>query len=416
MTDQVCPTYASSTKENCNKCLMSDCKDCLDACYDTDSCQDSFSFYKEIQIGNTMATHQVSSNDNITGYGNYPSGLEGATTGEKYVCDINNVGVPKGIKIGSDPLTTFQPIDMSEHSTDAFKLSVSGLHRRDDSMSGFYVNGTHNDLAPTIPTGEDVTVKGLFTGQKASKSFEYIQDLYSETFKKYKELYDQQPGVPPLEVDLHLLRNLDEDTLGVNLFNLVKNLYNTSTFESTNLQFDKKAVNTELSFLVEKINDKKAIIQDLKELNHTNKRNIEINMNKSRKVRNTNRVLLIIMLVVGVLILFPLLSAAKAISKKTSITIWCVALLLVLVYMAYELYYKDINRDESDYKKFIFAKPTDKEIAMSRALAQISDKDKARCQAFSELEEELDAPKINLDVSNYYSRTDPVRQCSHLDE
>jgi hypothetical protein len=394
---------------------MSDCNDCLDACYDTDSCQDSFSFYKDIQIGNTMTTHQVSSTNNITGYGEYPSGLEGTTTGEKYVCDITNVGVPTEIKIGRGS-STFQPIDRSEHSATEFKLSVSGLHRRDDSMSGFYVNGTHNDLAPTIPTGEDVTVKGLFTGQKASKSFEYIQDLYSETFKKYKELYDQQPGVPPLEVDLHLLRNLDEDTLGVNLFNLVKNLYNTSTFESTNLQFDKKAVNTELSFLVEKINDKKAIIQDLKELNHTNKRNIEINMNKSRKVRNTNRVLLIIMLVVGVLILFPLLSAAKAISKKTSITIWCVALLLVLVYMAYELYYKDINRDESDYKKFIFAKPTDKEIAMSRALAQISDKDKARCQAFSELEEELDAPKINLDVSNYYSRTDPVRQCSHLDE
>ena len=89
-------------------------------------------------------------------------------------------------------------------------------------------------------------------------------------------------------------------------------------------------------------------------------------------------------------------------------------LLLILFYMAYQLYYKQINRDEADYKKFIFNKPTDKEIAQSRALAQLSDKDKARCQAFAELEEELDAPKINLDVSEYYSRTDQVDQCEHL--
>ena len=54
----------------------------------------------------------------------------------------------------------------------------------------------------------------------------------------------------------------------------------------------------------------------------------------------------------------------------------------------YSLYFKRINRDDADYNSFVFAKPTDKEIARSRAMAQLSDKDKARCQAFAELEEE----------------------------
>ena len=48
-------------------------------------------------------------------------------------------------------------------------------------------------------------------------------------------------------------------------------------------------------------------------------------------------------------------------------------------------------------------------------MAQLSDKDKARCQAYAELEEELDAPRINLDVSQYYSKTDQVDQCSHIE-
>ena len=77
---------------------------------------------------------------------------------------------------------------------------------------------------------------------------------------------------------------------------------------------------------------------------------------------------------------------------------------------------KRANVDELEYKKRNFAKPTDKEIAKSRALAQMSDKDKARCQAFSEMEQELDVPNIQLDVSQYYSTDGTPDSCAHIPE
>jgi hypothetical protein len=416
MTEQVCQTYSASSKENCNDCLLSECGDCLDACYDTSSCPDTFAFHKDIKIGEPNATHSVSKNDIITGFSSYPEGLVGISGGgEKYVCKLDNAAVPKEIKIGdSGP---FQNIEGSEHATDTFTLAARNLHKESDTSSGFYVSGSHVEAqgSPTVPVGDDIFVKGLFTGKKSSKSFEYIQDLYSDNFKKYKEFYDQHPELPPLDIDFYSLRNVDEDSLAVNMFNLVKNMYNINTFDSKSLQLDKNATNKELGSLLGQIEEKRAVIHELKEMNSTNKRNIEININKTRRLKDTNNVLMIVMIVVAVLILFPLLSKANMMSRSTGIVIWCVALLGVLFYMAYELYYKSINRDETDYKRYMFAKPSDREIAKSRASAQLSDKDKARCQAFSELEDELDAPKINLDVSEYYSRTDQVDQCSNLD-
>ena len=409
MTEQVCPTYASSSKENCNQCLLSECGDCLNACYDSQNCPDNFSFYKEVKLGDNTITYQVTSSDDGPSDSRYPEGI--SSGGEKYVCGVNPQGDSKEVRIGTG---SFQNIASSNESN--FNLTASGFHAVDDNTSAFYVAGTHTQTPgePTFPAGEDIFVKGIFSGKKASKTFEYIQDIYSENFKKYKEFISQNPELPSLEIDLYSLRNIDQDSLALNLFNSVKELYNLSTFETKNMYMDKQHMDKEHALLLEKIESKRALIHELKEMNSTNKRNIEININKTRKMKETNDVLMVVMVLVGILILFPLLSLAKIVSRSTGIIIWCLALLLILFYMAYQLYYKQINRDEADYKKFIFNKPTDKEIAQSRALAQLSDKDKARCQAFAELEEELDAPKINLDVSEYYSRTDQVDQCEHL--
>lgn len=415
MTNQVCQTYTNSSKENCNECLLSECGDCLSACYDTSSCPQSFSFHQEVKINDPTITHNLSTSSDFQGDGSYPSGLEGVSGGEKYVCGLDSAVVPKEIRIGASG--TYQNIENSVHSDDTFNLDASDLHKKSDTVSGFFVTGTHTEAngSPTVPSGQDVYIKGLFTGKKTSKSFEYIQDLYRDNFKKYKEFYDQHPELPPLDIDFYSMRNVDVDSLGVTMFNLVKNMYDLTTFDSKSLYFDQKMTDKELGLLSDRVNEKRAIINELKEMNSTNKRNIEINMNKTRKLKETNNVLMIVMIIVGVLILFPLLVKIKAFSRSIGIVIWCVALLAILVYMGYELYYKSINRDDADYKRFVFAKPTDTEIAKSRAAAQLSEKDKARCQAFAELEEELDAPKINLDVSEYYSKTDQVNQCSHLD-
>ena len=84
--------------------------------------------------------------------------------------------------------------------------------------------------------------------------------------------------------------------------------------------------------------------------------------------------------------------------------------------MSYKLYFTDMNRDELVYTKYNFVKPSEREIALSRAKAQLSDSDKARCQAFAELEEELEIPRINLDISEYQSSPDSAPDsCSRFE-
>ena len=62
----------------------------------------------------------------------------------------------------------------------------------------------------------------------------------------------------------------------------------------------------ELEALQSLVNDKKIVVDDLKALNHTSKRQIEINMYKTAKMRDTNKVLMIILLVVSVKEIFPI--------------------------------------------------------------------------------------------------------------
>ena len=52
--------------------------------------------------------------------------------------------------------------------------------------------------------------------------------------------------------------------------------------------------------------------------------------------------------------------------------------------------------------------PGDEEIAKSKLNVDLSETDKARCQAFSELEESVDASSIDVDISQYKTKTQPV--------
>ena len=159
------------------------------------------------------------------------------------------------------------------------------------------------------------------------------------------------------------------------------------------------------------IEDKQNKINDLKSLNDTSKREVEINLNKIRRMRDTNFVLMVVMIVIGCLIIIPIISKVGLVPKGIAIGIWAVALLILLGYMAYSLYFTDMNRDDLDYNKYNWNKPSDKEVALSKAKATLNDSEKARCQAFAELEEELEIPNVDkdvIDVNNYISGTKPA--------
>ena len=215
-------------------------------------------------------------------------------------------------------------------------------------------------------------------------------------------------------MDFHSLRNLDPNSLARNLFSMVKGIYKIQMLDIHTTNLDRKVKQEQLHSLRKEIDKHRVVIDDLKAANATSKRNIEINLNKSRRVADTNKVLMIVMIIIGFMIIIPILKKAKLIPLTAALGIWCVLLLIVLGYMVYELYMKRANYDELEYKRRNFAKPTDKEIAKKLCRRQMSDKEKARCQAFSELEEELDVPNININPQEYYSADAPADSCAHI--
>jgi hypothetical protein len=257
------------------------------------------------------------------------------------------------------------------------------------------------------------------TTHPTDSGFDKLQDVYAPVFHKLKEIMDKNESANHLmkeydDINFYNIRNNTPDEIAKTLFDSVKVIYNLNTSHVKTAYKDKESIQKELNVLQAGVADKKLVVDELKALNATSKRQIEINMYKSKKMRDTNKALMIVMIVVGCLVIFPILAKTNIASIGVFVGLWVVSLLIVLVYMFYELYYKKMGQDELVYAKYNFNKPSDKEVALSRAKATLSKSDKNRCQAFAELEEELELPNIDIDVSEYTSAVGPTGQCSNI--
>ena len=394
MTTPVCPTNpVTPGKDVCNTCLINGCDNCVDRCIDSNDCSNSTRTQVKT-LNNPNETNQVN-------FGSDPNFVGGSSTfaGNEFVCGIEPVD--SSLRVNGAPVGVGDTVSLSY---------VGGSH----SNGSFSVQSSLTDVAPTYPTGSQIQTE--FDVKTPNESFVFLQDIYQDTFKNYVDFHNQRDDLAPIDFDFYSLRNLDSNSLANNLFNMVKSLYKVQMLDIQTSNFDRHTKQNELRNIRKEIDNHRAVIDNLKDVNATSKRNIEININKSRRLRDTNKVLMIVMIFVGLMVIVPIFKKFGLIPLSVALGIWCVLLLIVLGYMVYELYMKRANVDELEYKKRNFAKPTDSEIAKSRALAQMNDKDKARCQAFSELEQELDVPNIQLDVSQYYSSNATPDSCAHIPE
>ena len=247
--------------------------------------------------------------------------------------------------------------------------------------------------------------------------FDTLQEIYAPVLQKLNNIYTthQEAITDNYDVTENLYNYKDNpaDQIAKNIFSKVKGIYMSNTTNVRAKHVEKESKQKEIDAIKLLYYDKKKIIDNLKALNHTSKRQIEINMYKSKKMEDTNKALMIVMIIVGCLIIFPILAKTKVASIGLFVGLWIAALLIVLIYMFYVLYYKQIGQDELEYAKYNFNKPSDKEVALSMAKATMSDKEKTRCQAFAELEDEFDFSDIGaqIDVSKYTSQVDNTNKC-----
>jgi hypothetical protein len=248
-----------------------------------------------------------------------------------------------------------------------------------------------------------------------------INKLYKPVFDRYKKHHENNKSyIGNINTTFDDISGNDSNTLSRELWRLLKTTYEINTLNSYSNYIDKKSLNNNTDLQESVLSDSKVSLSELEKLNETNKRHIEINMNMHRRINDQLNMLKVILVFLGVLLIIPLLRYANAISKSTSLILYLFGLIIIIIIYLIN-YFNNINKDNNNYNEYDFKKPDSNTAALSKSLLDLSSKDKSRCQALQELENEMniDLSGIDLNIDQYkntqpsLSLSDPQRsQCS----
>jgi hypothetical protein len=201
-----------------------------------------------------------------------------------------------------------------------------------------------------------------------------------------------------LEAELEELKaEYDKDTdENIRLFNHLKSIRLTK--EQNDYQLKKNRNN----------------INEITDTRETNKRLVEIKLNKDRKTDFIFKVLKVCIIIIGCLIVIPIIVKLNILSKTTGLGIFATCIIIIILSILYVVYIKNYNRDANDFNKFNFNNPNSKEIARSKLNVDLSESDQARCQAFSEIEADYNPDTIDSTLFDKYTTpvtTTPASTC-----
>lgn len=198
-----------------------------------------------------------------------------------------------------------------------------------------------------------------------------------------------------------------------NTFEELKAEYNAITDENKKIYQRYKQIQMSTDNTKEQLSKNDNNINEFTDERETNKRLVEIKLNKDRKTEYILNVLKISIIIIGCLIVLPILVKLKILKKTIGLVILAVCVLIIVCVILYFAYIKNYNRDAHNFSKFNFKNPDSKEIARSKINVDLSESDQARCQAFSEIKAtvDLDDIKNNLNMVNYITPTTAADSC-----
>ena len=239
-----------------------------------------------------------------------------------------------------------------------------------------------------------------------------IVDLYKTVFNKYKAHHNsiENPEIQKMDMDFSSITGTGENGVSRNLWNMLTSMYDIGTLDSKSNYVDLQRLGNLLKSQEMIIDQDGILLNSLQRMDSTKKRQVEMNIYERRKVEYQVNVFKYIVIAIGVALLFPALVKFNVLDKNTGMVIWGLFMIVVLIYAVFMLYVKNLNRDDIDFNKYNFVKPTDEEVARSRLANAMSDKDKAKCNALAEIEDDFDPASVNIDITPYISN-DGEAQC-----
>ena len=260
-------------------------------------------------------------------------------------------------------------------------------------------------------------------GNPVTMSGSESNDTYRVFFEKFKTFYnseintDTTPtnptdnkkylGILNVEYD-ELTKSKTDDMISKELWLILTTIYEMNTIQSKRNAIDKESLNNIDDIQGSLLNDSKVSLSELEHLNATNKRQIEININLYDLLEDKLVYLRKILNFVVLLIIVPILRRTNTLTKKTSLIIYFIGLIVIgIIYLVH--YFRNINKDDAYNKQYNFTKPDADNAARSKALLDLSSKDRSRCQALQELESDLnyDMSSIDLNIDKYKTTTLP---------
>ena len=161
----------------------------------------------------------------------------------------------------------------------------------------------------------------------------------------------------------------------------------------------------------------KNLSQNVKDMHNdtmTNKRLIEIKINKGRRLEYIMNILKICLVIAGCMVVFPILNKLSILNKNTTFIIWSICTLIMILVILYYVYIHINNRDRNNFNKFNFQNPNSELISKSKINVDLSESDYARCKAFEEVNTEYDPDSvINFSIDDYITKN-PVSTCKSL--
>lgn len=158
--------------------------------------------------------------------------------------------------------------------------------------------------------------------------------------------------------ELRVIKNINNDLEKRELlWQYLINNYKDNTTQIVNLNKIRELNENKVIEQNNKLNELKKLLENLKINNNTKKRTTENILNEYNKLLHINEYLEIVTIVLFGLLIIPVLKYANFVPSSLAIVLYLIVLICLVLYGAYKLIYKSVNRHLNYYKKVNFLPP-----------------------------------------------------------
>ena len=267
-----------------------------------------------------------------------------------------------------------------------------------------------NNICSNCDTDDCLWISSLKPDKYLEKYNELTNDIIEYQNKQQKQWNSTDDKKTSAQIELSK-KISDLKTRRNILWKYLLNEYNLNTqLSEANYQV-LRSNNKNIKMQKKNIEKNNESIDSITNLTNTKKRIMEINLNKYSKLKLQIKLLKIYALLLFFGFIFYLLLVKGIIPKKIALILYGIYVVTISILLLWYFYKKGKKRDDLLYTEMNFGKPTSKEVGTNKLLSDMSDKDKQKCLALSDVIEQDKFDPDDVDIGNINRYINDSQQC-----